>query len=73
MHALTVVCTNGSTRRSLSPVKQLGNALFLTLDEHNHPAYQGREVKSAATGQAAKFKRKFDFLSNVTLGLRKKK
>lgn len=54
-------------------MKQLGNALFLTLDEHNHPAYQGREVKSAATGQAAKFKRKFDFLSNVTLGLRKKK
>lgn len=54
-------------------MKQLGDALFLTLDEHNHPAYQGREVKSAATGQAAKFKRKFDFLSNAALGLRKKK
>lgn len=53
-------------------VKQLGDYLFLTLDANNHPAYTGKVIKGPATGQAAKFKRKFDFLTNATLGKAKK-
>ena len=63
---------NGSTRRVPTTVKQLGDYLFLTLDANNHPAYTGKVIKGPATGQAAKFKRKFDFLTNATLGKAKK-
>jgi len=42
----------------------LGNLLFLSVDATNHPAYTGKVIKGPATGQAAKFKRKFDFLSD---------
>jgi len=66
------VATNGATRRVPTTVKQLGDYLFLTLDANNHPAYTGKVIKGPATGQAAKFKRKFDFLTNATLGKAKK-
>ena len=69
LHKLTVVATNGATHRVRTSVKQLGDYLFLALDANNHPAYTGRVVKGPATGQAAKFKRKFDFLNQgVTAG-----
>ena len=69
LHKLTIVATNGATHRVRTSVKQLGDYLFLTLDANNHPAYTGRVIKGPATGQAAKFKRKFDFLNQgVTIG-----
>lgn len=69
LHKLTVVATNGATHRVRTSVKQLGDYLFLALDANNHPAYTGRVIKGPATGQAAKFKRKFDFLNQgVTAG-----
>lgn len=56
------MATNGATHRVRTTVKQLGDLLFLTLDSNNNPAYTGKVVKTAATGQAAKFKRNFEFL-----------
>jgi len=64
LHTLTLVATNGSTTRVPTTVKALGNLLFLSVDATNHPAYTGKVIKGPATGQAAKFKRKFDFLSD---------
>ena len=71
LHKLTVVATNGATYRVNTPVKQLGDLLFLTLDANNHPAYTGKVIKGPATGQPAKFNRKFDFLSDKVLGKKK--
>ena len=45
-------------------MKQLGDYSFLALDVNNHPAYTGKVVKGPAVGQEAKFKRRFDFLSD---------
>ena len=73
LHTLTLVATDGSTTRVPTTVKALGNLSFLSLDATNHPAYTGKVIKGPATGQAAKFKRKFDFLSDSSASAGTKK
>ena len=60
------VGTNGQTYQLWSTVKQHQDRFFLSQDQYTHPAWTGIPPKSAATGQAAKFKRRgFDFLSGL--------
>ena len=60
------VGTNGQTYQLWSTVKHHQDRFFLSQDQYTHPAWTGIPPKSAATGQAAKFKRRgFDFLSGL--------
>ena len=60
------VGTNGQTDQLWSTVKHHQDRFFLSQDQYTHPAWTGIPPKSAATGQAAKFKRRgFDFLSGL--------
>jgi ribosomal protein L31 len=55
-------------------VKHEKNTYFLQHDHDTHVTWTGKHVAAAATGQVAKFKRRFDFLSaaNAVLGSKKK-
>ena len=44
-------------------MKQNSSRYFLAADQDTHPAWTGKKAASIATGQAAKFKKRFDFLS----------
>ena len=60
------VGTQGQTYQLWSTVKHHQDRYFLSQDQYTHPAWTGIAPKSAATGQAAKFKRRgFDFLSGL--------
>ena len=60
------VGTNGQTYQLWSTVKHHQDRFFLSQDQYTHPAWTGIPPKIAATGQAAKFKRRgFDFLSGL--------
>jgi ribosomal protein L31 len=54
-------------------VKHKANSYFLQQDHDTHVTWTGKHVAAAATGQVAKFKRRFDFLSAANDVLGKKK
>ena len=70
LYRITVVGTKGGTFPLLSAVKHKGDSYFLQHDHDTHVAWTGKHVAAAATGQVAKFKRRFDFLSaaNAVIG-----
>jgi ribosomal protein L31 len=58
------VGTKGGTFQTLSTVQQKASKYFLSADQDTHSLWSGKEVISAATGQVAKFKKRFDFLKS---------
>ena len=46
---------------------------FQSADQDTNAVWTGKKVAVAATGQVAKFKRRFDFLSVADIGGKKKK
>ena len=75
LYRITVVGTKGGTFPLLSAVKHKGDSYFLQHDHDTHVAWTGKHVAAAATGQVAKFKRRFDFLyaANAVIGKKKGK
>ena len=71
LYRITVVGTKGGTFPIFSAVQQKGSKLFLQADQDTHSLWSGKKVVSAATGQVAKFKKRFDFLSGTTIGKKK--
>ena len=71
LYRITVVGTKGGTFPIFSAVQQKGSKLFLQADQDTHSLWSGKKVVSAATGQVAKFKKRFDFLSSATIGKKK--
>jgi ribosomal protein L31 len=70
LYRITVVGTKGGTFPLFSAVKHKAQSYFLQQD---HDTWTGKVVESAATGQVAKFKRRFDFLSAANAVVGKKK
>ena len=63
LYRITVVGTKGGTFPILSTVQQKASKYFLSADQDTHSLWSGKKVITAATGQVAKFKKRFDFLS----------
>jgi|Transcript_1932 ribosomal protein L31 len=73
LYRITVVGTKGGTFPLFSAVKHKAQSYFLQQDHDTHVTWTGKVVESAATGQVAKFKRRFDFLSAANAVVGKKK
>lgn len=71
LYRVTVVGTKGGTFPSWSTVKQKAGKYFLAADHDTHSLWSGKKVAQAATGQVAKFKRRFDFLSATPTAAKK--
>ena len=53
--------TRGGTFPIFSTVKHKESTYFLTADKDTNALYTGKKVVTAVTGQAASFKKRFDF------------
>ena len=73
LYRIPVVGTKGGTFPIWSSVQHKAGKYFQSADQDTNAVWTGKKVAVAATGQVAKFKRRFDFLSAADIGGKKKK
>jgi len=59
MQRLRIVTAKGASFEYLGAVKAAENTIFLQNDPTTHPSWTGKELKRAATGQTAKFLKRY--------------
>jgi ribosomal protein L31 len=67
LYRISIVGTKGATFPWLSAVPFKAGKFFCQTDQDTHVLWTGKKEVKAATGQVAKFKRRFDYLSEAEL------